>query len=373
MKNHSHTHVHSSLEPQLIHDTHDGHLHHDHEHPQDPDHEHDHKLAYSLRDWLKHVIKPHSHSNQVTALDPALLNQRGIWALKISLVALLATALFQVGIVAISGSVALLADTIHNFSDALTAIPLWLAFILARRARNRHYTYGYGRAEDLAGALIVLMIFSSALIVFYESIYKIIHQETMGNVGWVMLASIIGFIGNELVALLRIRVGREIGSAALVADGLHARTDGLTSLGVLVGAFGVWLGFPLADPIIGFGIGVAILWIVWGAAREMWFRMLDAIDPALFDLFEKTARSVEGVLDVQDVSLRWLGHRQRGEMHIMVDCHLLTFESHRIAEEVRHTLFHALPALAEITVHIDPCPCDSQRDDHPTAHHTAVQ
>jgi cation diffusion facilitator family transporter len=319
---------------------------------------------------LTHLIQPHSHSHHAAALDPALSNKRGIWALKISLIGLLVTAFFQVGVVAISGSVALLADTLHNFSDALTAIPLGLAFILARRARNRRYTYGYGRAEDLAGVLIVLMIFGSALVVFYESIQKIIHHVPMTNVGWVAAASIIGFIGNELVAIFRIRVGREIGSAALVADGMHARTDGLTSLGVLAGAIGVWLGFPLADPLMGFAIGVAILWVVWGAAREMWFRMMDATDPAFVEQIEAVAGSVEGVLDVHDIAIRWLGHRQQGELHITVNCQLSTYASHQIAENVRHALFHDLPALAGTTVHVDPCECDPSHEYHPTAHHT---
>jgi len=224
----------------------------------------------------------------------------------------LVTALFQVVIVAISGSVALLADTVHNFSDALAAIPLWLAFTLACRTHNRRYTYGYGRAEDLAGVFIVLMIFGSALAVFYESIQKIINPQPLTNLGWVA-AAIIGFVGNELVVVFRIRVGREIGSAALVADGLHARADGFTALGVLAGAIGVWLGLPWADPLVGLGIGLAILVVVVGAAREMWQRMMDATDPMLIEPVECTARSVANVLDVHDVTLRWLGHRQRGE------------------------------------------------------------
>lgn len=311
-------------------------------------------------------VSPHRH--QVAALDPDLANERGIWVVKISLVGLLITAIFQVGVVAISGSVALLADTLHNFSDALTAIPLWLAFMLARRASNRRYTYGYGRAEDLAGALIILMIFSSSLIVFYEAIQKIIHQQVMTNIGWVAAASLLGFVGNELVAIFRIRVGREIGSAALVADGSHARSDGLTSLGVLIGAIGAWMGFPLADPLMGFVIGLAILMIVWGAAREMWYRMMDAVDPALVNKIEDIASRVVGVIGVRDIAVRWLGHRQRGELHITVDCQLSTVESHRIAENVRHALFQAFPALEEMTIHVDPCECDRRIDYHTAAH-----
>lgn len=342
---------------------------HSHE-PNDHPHPHDHEQKQGgFWDEIKHFFMPHSHTHHAAALDPALANERGIWALKVSLVGLLVTAIFQVVIVAISGSVALLADTLHNFSDALTAIPLWLAFALARRARNRRYTYGYGRAEDLAGAFIVLMIFASAVVVFYESIQKILHPSPLSNLGWVAAAGIIGFLGNELVAIFRMRVGRQIGSAALVADGLHARTDGFTSLGVLAGVIGVWLGFAWADPLVGLIIGAVILVIVWNTAKEMWRRMMDGIEPQVIEQIEHAARGVDGVMDVHEVTARWIGHRQRAELHITVNCQLPTVASHYIGEEVRHALFHELPALSDITVHIDPCECDEKVQYHFTAHH----
>ncbi len=350
----------------------DGHGDHDHEHDHDDDdynahdHGHDREHEGGLKGWLLELFRPHEHGHYAAALDPAMSNARGIWAVKVSLIALLATALFQVIIVAVSGSVALLADTIHNFSDALTAIPLWIAFTLARRPRNDRYTYGYGRAEDLAGVLIVVVIFLSAIEVFQQSIEKIVHPQPVTNLGWVAAAAIIGFIGNEAVAIFRTRVGRQIGSAALLADGLHARTDGFTSLGVLVGVVGVALGFPLADPLIGIFIGLAILVVVWGAARDMWYRLMDAVDPAVGRSIVETTRRVPGVLAVHDVTLRWLGHRQRAELNIDVDGSLSTEASHQIAEEVRHDLFHMLPELVEVTVHVDP-----QGDEYhaTTAHH----
>ena len=341
------------------------------QHQDDHDHEHDHDHAHEggLKGWLRGLLRPHEHGHYAAALDPAMSNTRGIWAVKVSLIALLATALFQVIIVAISGSVALLADTIHNFSDALTAIPLWIAFTLARRPRNDRYTYGYGRAEDLAGVLIVVMIFLSALEVFQQSIERIAHPQPIDNLGWVAVAAIIGFIGNEAVAIFRTRVGREIGSAALIADGLHARTDGFTSLGVLVGVMGVAIGFPLADPLIGFAIGIAILIVVWNAARDMWYRLMDAVDPAVGRSILEVAQGVSGVLSVHDVTVRWLGHRQRAELNIDVDGNLSTVQSHQIAEAVRHDLFHALPALVEVTVHVDPQGAEYHAV---TAHHRAV-
>lgn len=343
---------------------------HDHDHDHHHNHDHGHQHAKNpVVAWLRHLFIPHSHSHQTAALDPNLATDRGMWALKISLGALLLTAVFQVVIVFISGSVALLADTIHNFSDALTAIPLGLAFWLSRRARNQRYTYGYGRAEDIAGVIIVLMIAFSAGEAIYQSIYKIINPQPITNLGWVVVAAVIGFTGNELVAIFRIRVGKEIGSAALVADGYHARTDGLTSLAVLFGALGVWLGFPLLDPIIGLLIGVAILGIVWNSARDIWHRMMDAVDPGIYEELKHTASHVPGVMDVHSAAIRWVGHRLWGELHVTVDCQQPTVQSHFVTEEVRHRLFHALPALVEVTVHADPCECESTIEYHPSRHH----
>ena len=234
-----------------------------------------------------------------------------------------------------------------QLSDALTAIPLWLAFNLSRRKRNTRYTYGYGRAEDLAGAVIVTLIFLSALEVFYQSIQKIIHPLPVSNLGWVAVAAVIGFLGNELAAILRLRTGRVIHSAALVADGRHSQVDGFTSLGVLAGVIGVKLGFPLADPLVGFFIGTAILVVAWNSAREIWYRLMDATDPQVTRLVEQTAAALPGVLGVEDIRLLWLGHWQHCELHITVDAQFPTAQSHQVAETVRHALFHALPTLQE--------------------------
>ena len=370
-KDHSHEHDHDHAHEAHEHPHTEAHEHdHPHDHENEHDHDHDHPHSSNpIIAWLQHLFMPHSHGHQQAALDPTLATDRGIWALKVSLVGLLVTATFQVFIVAISGSVALLADTIHNFSDALTAIPLGLAFWLSRRARNRRYTYGYGRAEDIAGVIIVVMIAFSAGVAIYQSILKIINPQPLDNLGWVAAAAIIGFFGNELVAVFRIRVGKEIGSAALIADGYHARTDGFTSLAVLAGAIGVWMGFPLFDPIVGLGIGIAILGIVWKTAQDMWHRMMDAVDPEIHEEFKHAASHVSGVMDVHNTAIRWLGHRLYGEMHITVNCQQTTLQSHFIAEEVRHVLFHKLPALVEVVVHTDPCECDETVVYHPTSHH----
>jgi cation diffusion facilitator family transporter len=345
------------------------HEHDQHDHDEHNEHKHEHS-GNPVVEWFRHTFTPHDHGYQTAALDSALATDRGLRAVKISLVALLLTAAFQMIIVAISGSVALLADTIHNFSDALTAIPLGIAFTLSRRARNSRYTYGYGRAEDIAGVIIVLMILFSAFQAIYQSILKIVDPQPISNIGWVAGAAVIGFLGNELVALYRIRTGKEIGSAALVADGVHARADGFTSLAVLAGAIGVWLGYPLLDPVVGLGIGIAILVIVWKSARDMYYRVMDAVDPEITDSVENVASKAKDVMEVNNVAIRWVGHRQRAELHITVDCQMPTCESHSIAETVRHDLFHAMPALADVTIHVDPCKCERCGEPHISEHHS---
>ena len=347
------------------HDDH-GHPHDDHGHPHDDHGDHDHPTG--IRGFVTGLFAPHSHDS-ADSVDTALESSvKGVRAVKISLVALMATALFQVVLVAITGSVALLADTIHNFSDALTAVPLWIAFVLGRRVATRRYTYGYRRAEDLAGLFIVAMIAFSALLAGYESIHRIIEPVAITNLWLVVAAGIIGFIGNELVASYRIRVGREIGSAALVADGLHARTDGFTSLAVVVGAIGVAAGFPIADPLVGLAITVAILWILKDAVRQVFGRLMDAVDPELVDQIEHRAGAVAGVKTVDGVRVRWIGHRLETSLHATVDCQLTVADGHAIAEAIRHDLLHAVKGLDSVLVHVDPC-AHEEHDPHAAASH----
>lgn len=325
------------------------HQHHD---SHDLQHTHDHHTGV-LR-WLRHTFA-HSHDVQDKVDDAMATHERGIWALKISLLGLGATALFQVVIVVLSGSVSLLADTIHNFGDAATAIPLWIAFSLQRRAASRRFTYGYGRAEDLAGVVIVALIFFSACIAGYESVRKLIDPQPVTHLWWVAAAAIIGFIGNEAVAVYRIRVGSQIGSAALIADGQHSRVDGFTSLAVLAGAIGVAVGVPILDPLIGLAITLAILFIVRDAAKAVFGRLLDGIDPVILDSVAHASLHVPGVEDVHDVRARWLGHKIHADLHITVDRRLSVDQSHEIIEEVQAELAAQVPAFGRANVHVCPC------------------
>jgi cation diffusion facilitator family transporter len=278
----------------------------------------------------------------------------GMRALWISLAVLGATAVIQAAVTALSGSVALLGDTLHNAADALTAVPLGIAFIVGRRPATRRYTYGYGRAEDLTGIVIVVLIMASSALAAYEAVSRLVNQHRVSDLIAVAAAALIGFVGNELVARYRIRVGRKIGSAALVADGLHARTDGFTSLAVLLGVGGVALGWDWADPVVGLVITAAILTVLYQAAREVYRRLMDAVDPALVDQAEHTLKATPGVLGAGPVRLRWVGHQLWAECEIAVSGEITAIEAHEIAVSAEHDLLHALPRLSAALVHADP-------------------
>lgn len=310
--------------------------------------EHDHGNSHQDQSHHGHG-GAHGHTHGI--VDPSVAaTERGVWAVKWSFLILAVTAALQFIVVLVSGSVALLADMIHNVGDATTAIPLWIAFVLARRKPSKRFTYGLGRVEDLAGLMVVAIILFSAIVAGYQAINRLVHPHPVVQLGWLAAAGFIGFLGNEIVALFRIRVGRQMNSAALIADGYHARTDGLTSLAVVLGAFGVWMGFPLADPIIGLLITIAIFGIVWQSARAVITRMLDGVDPDITDEARHAAGHVSGVRAVDDVKARWIGHQLAVDLTIAVDQGLTVAEADRLAASVKHELAEHIPALARTTV-----------------------
>ena len=373
--NDDHNHPHRNEHPHP-HDHSHEHKHHDHEHHDHDEHHdhkgHDHHHGRGVWSWIRTIFHLHGHSHQHDALvtDTAFAsNEEGIRTVWIALAALAATSILQIIIYWWSGSVALFADTVHNIGDGLNSIPLLIAFYLARRAATRRYTYGFSRAEDVAGIFIVLSIALSAGVIFWESFQKLIAPEPLDSLGWIALAAVVGFIGNETVAWLQIRVGRRIGSAAMVADGMHARTDGLTSLAVLIAVGGSWLGYPIVDPIIGILIGIAILFITWNATKTMWYRLMDAIEPEHLERAEAVVRQQSEVKELEWLRMRWMGHRLHADIGIAVDPLLTTEESHHIAEHLRHDLFHALPYLTEALVHVDPWSPQYEQHHHLTAQH----
>ena len=324
---------------------------HSHHPGQDQHHDHDHG---------------HGHTHGV--IDPSIATTaRGIWAIKWSFVILSITSMAQLVVVALSGSVALLADTIHNMGDACTAIPLWIAFALARRPPSPRFTYGYGRVEDLAGVIIVGIILFSAIVAGWQAIDRLLDPRPITLLGWVAVAGVIGFLGNEVVAVFRIRVGRAIESAALLADGYHSRIDGLTSLAVVLGALGVWLGFPLADPFVGLVITAMIFGIVWQSAKAVFTRLLDGVDPHITAELHHAAGHVPGIAAIDGARARWVGHRLHAEADIVVDAELPVREAAMLAERLRAEAQHHLPALSWLRVEIKALHADAADRGQPSS------
>ena len=343
---------------------------HDHgsgEHGHDHGDDHGHGTGFMTK--VKEIFVPHSHDS-ADKIDTALeASQEGMRCLKLSFGFLMLTALIQTVIVFYTNSVALLGDTLHNYADALTAVPLAIAFLVGRRLANRSYTYGYGRAEDLAGIVVVVLIAASASYAGYEAIQRFMNPGEVRHLGVLAVAGVVGFLGNELVAKYRIRTGRRIGSAALVADGLHARTDGFTSLAVVLSAGGAWLGFPIADPIVGLLITVAILFVLRDAAKEVYRRLMDAVDPHLVDQAEEIIGATPGVVDVTDVRLRWHGHKLLAEARITVDSSTTLVAAHHLSHQVEHELLHGVRRLAEATIHAEPLARDADPAHALVSHH----
>ncbi len=311
----------------------------------------------------------HGHGHSHGTVDATIFtSERGLWATRWSFIALFITASAQLVVVLLSHSVALMADMIHNFGDATTAIPLTIAFVLAKRSPSRRFTYGLGRVEDLAGLAVVMMILASAIVAGYVAIDRLVHPHDVGQLGAVMIASVIGFLGNEGVAIFRIKVGKEINSAALIADGYHARTDGWTSLAVLVGAVGVHFGYPIADPIIGLVITVAILGVVWQSVRAVFTRMLDGIEPEMLAKIRETAAAVPGIAEVGEIRARWLGHRVHAEVTVSVGADLTVSQAHALAEAVEHALKESHPVISGASIHTHPveASASSRPPDPPT-------
>lgn len=339
----------------MTHTLHDHSREHAHTHDHDHSHDHAHMGWWAkVRHAVSDVFGTHSHdaADQVDeALEADVRGRRALW---ISLGVLALTAGVQAVVVSLTGSVALLGDTLHNVADALTAVPLLVAFWLARRPANDRFTYGYGRAEDLAGLFVVAMIALSSILAGWEAIDRLFHPREVEHVWAVAAAGVVGFCGNELVARYRIRVGRQIGSAALVADGLHARTDGFTSLAVVLGAVGVAAGLPWADPVIGLLISIAILGVLRSALKQVGARLMDAVGPEDVRRAKAAVSTVDGVLEVRSLRLRWIGHTLYADGDIVVPSDLRVSAGHDIAHHAEEHLLEALPRLTSVVLHVSP-------------------
>jgi cation diffusion facilitator family transporter len=345
----------------------------EHHHDREPEEPHDHGPSDPEVSWVRRLrhqvghLFQHDHDH---GLNTGLLEtgEIGIHATKVSLVGLGITALLQAIIVVFSGSVALLSDTLHNITDALTAIPLWIAFAVGMRPATRRYTYGFKRAEDAAGFLIVIAIGVSAALVIWESVQRLFEPRLINHIPWVIAAGIIGALGNEFVARYRIRIGHEIGSEALITDGHHARSDALTSLAVVAAGIGAAFGAEWVDPIAGLVVASGILWLLIKSGRKMARRLLDGIEPELVEDAATAIESVDGVIAIDDLRVRWHGHQLHIAASVAVAPDLTVEDGHDIAHNVEHELHHRFSSPIVAIIHIEPY---EHTDSHETvAHHT---
>ena len=317
---------------------------------------------HSKRCLLSRLMLGHAHGQSHDHGAVVDAGVEGIRATKVSLLGLGITAALQAIIVVYTGSVALLSDTLHNLTDALTAVPLWIAFALGRRAPTARFTHGYHRAEDLAGVVIVLVIAVSAGAVAWESLQRLVDPRSITFAPWVIAAGLVGAGGNEAVARYRMKVGERIGSQALVADGYHARSDAFTSLAVVAAGVGSLVGWDWVDPVAGMLVAVMILVILRSTAVKMLGRILDAVDPELVERSTAIAAGVEGVVEVTATRLRFSGHRLLATVSVGVDPRVSVTEGHLIAERVAHELAHQLPFALDAVVHVDPAGLEGCHD-----------
>lgn len=361
-----HVHPHEPHQPTQPNQRHERHRHDEHDTNDERDEhvlrdvrdEHEHRHCHRTHGRgaparLGHLLRPHTHHASEKVDEAVETSADGLRTLWISLLVLALTAVLQAGVVVLSDSVALLGDTVHDAADALTAVPLAIAFLLGRRAATRSFTYGYGRAEDLAGVAVLATVAASAVLAAVTAVDRLLHPQQVGHVWAVAAAAVVGCLGNEWVARYRIRTGRRIGSAALVADGVHARADGLTSLAVLLGAGGSALGWQVADPLVGLVITAVMLAVLCSSVHEVGRRLMDGVEPALVDAAERGLRGVDGVRAVGALRMRWVGHALRAEAEVAVDGSLTVAEGHLVAEAAEQALKRAVPRLVAATVHVD--------------------
>lgn len=292
-------------------------------------------------------------------------SREGVRAVLVSAVALGIAAAAEFAAAAIGRSAGVLADGLHNAGDVLTTFILLAAFALARRPATRRFPSGYGRIEDVATLLIVLVIVITAALAAAESIRRLIQPESYGSVPFSLAAAAIGVVANLAVSEYKVRVGRSIGSTALAADGVHSRIDALVSAGAFVGIGLAALGLPLADPVAGLAITAMIVYILGGTVRQLFLRMMDAVDPVLVDELEAAAREVDGVLGVHDVRARWVGRELVAVMHLDCDAEASLQDAHALAQRVEHAVAHAVPE-ARLDIHMDP---GSEDHVHGQPHH----
>ena len=306
-------------------------------------HSHDHGAVYGNRDAVRAVI--------------------------VSAVALGTASALEFAAALAGHSASVFAAGLHNAGDVLTTFVLLASFWIARRPATRRFTSGFGRIEDVATLVIVLVIVVTAAAAFGESVRRFFVREDYGSIPFSLFAAGVGIVANLAVSEYKIRVGRGLGSTALQADGVHSRIDAVVSLGAFAGIGLAGLGWRLADPIAGVLITLAIIYVLAGTVRDLFYRMMDAVDPEVIGEMTARAADVEGVLAVHDVSARWVGRELWAVMHIDCDPEATLQEAHDVVERVQHEVSHSIE-LGRLDVHMDPGTEDHRhgRHEHPAAH-----
>ena len=274
--------------------------------------------------------------------------RRAMRAILVSSLGLLATSAFELLITVLSGSVALLSDALHNLGDVFTTIGVYFGFRASRKPPTGRYTYGYGRAEDLAGIVILLAIWTSAGLAGWQSYDKLVSGRGTTHLTLGMLAAAIGIVGNQLVARYKLRVGREIKSAPLIVDARHSWLDAIASAGALVGLIGVAAGFRIADPIAGFAITLLIIHIGIDATKDVWSRLMDENDEEVAEAVRTVAQEVPGVVEVRNVRARWLGREVEARVLVRLPAAMTFGQAHDVAHRVQEAVRARVPDVREV-------------------------
>lgn len=309
----------------------------------------------------------HGHSH-LPSDNMAASTREGLRVVAIATAGMFVVAAVELGFFAVSQSAGLLSDALHNLGDVLTTIAIWVAFLVARRPATRRYTYGYSRAEDLAGAFITLVIVASAGLAAWESYRRLITNAVPTQVGWGIAAALFGFVGNEALAQYKIRAGRRLNSQPLIADGQHSRIDGITSLAAAAGLLLEYFGVRHADPVAGLLISVAILYILVEVGRDVFRRLMDAVDPEVIEQVRMEAMGVPGVQEVADIRARWAGRRLYVAFNIGADSTLTLAQAHAIAERARQEVLAHVAGAAIVDIHVDPVGLPAGEDPHVWTH-----
>ena len=299
----------------------------------------------------------HAHHGNHTLAETATFadsTSAGVRALRIGVAGLAFTTLLQLVLLMLSGSVALLGDTVHNGIDVAGTAIVWLAFGLTRRDRSDLFSFGYHRFEDLAGLAVAGLIAVSAILVLYEAVTAFGDATPIDNPGLVLAAGVIGLAGNEAVAIFKFRTGKRIGSAALIADGRHSQADGLSSAGVVIAAVGLMIGIDWLDPLAGFAIGLLIAWTAYESGRDVILRLLDTADPEVVQELEQIAGEVVGVDHINDLRMRQMGRTVHVVANVCMPGGYTLAQAHAAAEELRGAWLEELPPGSAVDIHVDP-------------------